>query len=445
MAAGIGLGISMGWAYIKKALGPTVDSIFAILQGRASFFENEASSKAQVQVIDTAGVLGKASILITPTAYSAGKLNAVLPSSSPFGDLNKAGGTNATRINSSGNVEAISSSYPRIDYEESEPAILCEYQTTNYLQYSEDIYGAAGSPWNTSGVGSSAILMTLPDGSVANVRNHYAYGNPATVSQTITSIVGRGVGVSVWAYNPETTAHTITLKAVGYSGAAIPQSLPPGVWTRVKFVTPVTPSPYTITGVEFGLANGKNTRLWGAQLEPSQFLNRSGVVTSYIPTTGSVTTRVGELFIGQVNSSQINSEEGVFLAECKMTNSGTNEFITIIGDNGINSNSISIYGTSGGTITGRMITPGNPAQYVPLGGTVNKFTGGKFAMKWDGTTIKTFTNGALVHTTAQSNSFSAGALNQLNLSQGQRFHGRFKMLAVFNQALTDAEVIAITT
>ena len=176
MAAGIGLGISMGWTYIKKALGPTVDSIFAILQGRSSFFENEASSKAQAQVIDTAGVLDKASILVTPTAYSTGKLNAVLPSSSPFGDLNKSGGPNATRINSSGIVEDIISSYPRIDYEGGDTGVLCEYQTTNYLRYSESISSGSGSPWGVGGMGSSPILMTLPNGSVGYVDNNYVYG-----------------------------------------------------------------------------------------------------------------------------------------------------------------------------------------------------------------------------------------------------------------------------
>ena len=446
MAAGIGLGISIGWkAFVKKTLGPTVDGIFAILQGRSQNFENEASSKAQVQVLDTAGVLGKASLVITPTAYNNGKLNAVLPSSSPFGDLNKAGGTNATRINSSGEVEVMSSTNPRIDYEESDPAILCEYQTSNYLKYSEAMFSAAGSPWTTSGLGTSFVSMTLPDGSSGNIANHYAYGVPGTISQSAILQNGKGAGFSVWAYNPETTAHNISLKIVGYSGGGNPQSLPPGVWTRVKLVTPATPSPLSITGVEITLATGKYTRLWGGQLEPTQFLNRTGVVTSYIPTnSGSVVTRVGELIIGQSNSSQINSEEGVFLFEGKMTNSGTNEFVNIIGNGGINSNALSIYGTGGGTVSGRMRV-GGVDQYFPVNGSLGKTHYNKYAVKWDGTTIKTFVNGVSVYSAPQSNSFAAGVLNQVNLSQGQRFYGRIKMLAIFKEALTDAEVIAITT
>ena len=443
MAAGIGLGISMGWAYIKKALGPTVDSIFAILQGRSSFFENEASSKAQAQVIDTAGVLDKASILITPTAYSTGKLNAVLPSSSPFGDLNKSGGPNATRINSSGIVEDIISSYPRIDYEGGDTGVLCEYQTTNYLRYSESISSGSGSPWGANGMGSSPILMTLPNGSMGYTNNNYVYGGSGGFTQTISAIVNRGVGVSVWAFNPETTAHNITLGVYGWNNTPGTISLPPGVWTRCKFVTQAT-STSSYTGIFINLAPGKNTRVWGAQLEQSQFLTRKGVVTSYIPTTSTALTRTTENLIGQVNASQINSEEGVFLFEAKMTNSGTNEFINLIGTGGISTNSLSMYGNSGGNTSARMIV-GGAQQYFPLGGAASKLVYNKFAIKWDGTTLKTFANGALVGNVSQNNSFAAGVLNQIHLSTGQRFAGKIKMLAVFNEALTDAEVIAITT
>ncbi len=431
------------YSTVTRAGASLVDGIFAILKGRSQFFENEDSSKAQAQVLNAAGVLGKASILVTPTAYSTGKLNAVLPSSSPFGDFNKSGASNATRINSSGFVEEVSWSYPRIDYEGGDTGVLCEYQTTNYLRYSEAISTGSGSPWGTSGLGPSSVLMTLPDGSLGNVYNYYAYGNPASVTQTITAQVNRGVGVSVWAYNPETTAHNITLVILGYSATPATISLPPGVWTRCTFKTAATATS-TYTGVQFTLASGKNTRLWGAQLERSQFLGREGVVTSYIPTTSSAVTRNTENLVGQVNASQINSEEGVFLFEGKMTNSGTNEFISILGTGGMGTNSLSMYGNGGGNTSARMIV-GGAQQYFPLGGSVSKLVYNKFAIKWDGTNLKTFANGSLVATIPQNNSFAAGVLNQVHLSTGQRFAGKIKMLAVFNEALTDAEVIAITT
>jgi hypothetical protein len=431
------------YSTVTRAGATLIDSIFAALKGRSQFFENETSSKAQAQVLDDAGVLGKASLLITPTAYNTGKLNAVLPSSSPFGDFNKAGGSNATRINSSGYVEDISSLYPRIDYEDGSTGVLCEYQTTNFLRYSEGISAGSGSPWVTAGMGSSSVLMTLPDGSMGYIFNNYVYGGSGGFTQTTLTINNRGVGASVWAFNPETTAHNITIGVSGYSGSGGTTSLPPGVWTRCKFVTPAT-STSSYTGIYIDLAPGKNTRVWGAQLEQSQFLTRQGVVTSYIPTTSQALTRVNELLVGPVNTGQINSEEGVFLFEGKMTNSGTNEFINILGTGGMSSNSLSLYGTGGGTISGRMIV-GAAQQYFAVGGVTSKLNYNKVAIKWDGTTIKTFINGTMVTNMAQNNAFSAGDLNQVHISTGQRFYGKLKMIGVFNEALTDAEVIAITT
>jgi hypothetical protein len=431
------------YSTVTRAGAPLVDRIFAALKGRSQFFENETSSKAQAQVLDDAGVLGKASLLITPTAYNTGKLNAVLPSDSPFGDFNKAGGTNATRINSSGYVEDISSSYPRIDYEDGSTGVLCEYQTTNLLRYSESISAGSGSPWTTSGMGSSPVLMTLPDGSVGNVNNNYVYGGSGGFTQTVSNIINKGVGVSVWAFNPETTAHDFTISITGYPSAPTVISLPPLVWTRCKAITAAA-STSSYTGIAFTLAPGKSTRLWGAQLEQSQFLTRQGVVTSYIPTTSTALTRVGELLVGPVTTEQINSEEGVLLFEGKMTNSGTNEFINILGIGGISSNSLAMYGTGGGTISGRMIV-GGAQQYFAVGGATLKVNYNKVAIKWDGTTIKTFINGTIVTNVAQNNAFSAGDLNQVHLSTGQRFYGKLKMIGVFNEALTDAEVIAITT
>ena len=431
------------YSTVTRAGAPLIDRIFAALKGRSQFFENETSSKAQAQVLDDAGVLGKASLLITPTSYNTGKLNAVLPSGSPFGDFNKAGGSNATRINSSGYVEDIISSYPRIDYEDGSTGVLCEYQTTNNLRYSESISSGSGSPWGASGMGSTSTLMTLPNGSMGYVNNNYVYGGSGGFTQTISTIVNRGVGVSVWAFNPETTAHNITLGASGYGGSPGTFSLPPGVWTRCKFVTPAT-STSSYTGIFITLAPGKNTRVWGAQLEQSQFLYRQGVVTSYIPTTSTALTRVGELLVGPVTTGQINSVEGVFLFEGKMTNSGTNEFINILGTGGMGSNALSMYGVGGGTISGRM-TVGGTNQYFAVGGVASKLNYNKIAIKWDGTTIKTFINGALVTNVSQNNAFSAGDLNQVHISTGQRFYGKLRMIGVFNEALTDAEVIAITT
>ena len=69
----------------------------------------------------------------------------------------------------------------------------------------------------------------------------------------------------------------------------------------------------------------------------------------------------------------------------------------------------------------------------------------KLAVKWDGTDVKTFRNGAFIQSGTLSGGFTANQLTELHLSTGQGFNGRLKQLAVFNEALTDAEIIALTT
>ena len=70
MAAGIGLGISMGWALAKKGFSAVIQGLFAILEARSTYFENANNSKLSVQELETAGLLDKASIVLTPTGYS---------------------------------------------------------------------------------------------------------------------------------------------------------------------------------------------------------------------------------------------------------------------------------------------------------------------------------------------------------------------------------------
>jgi len=70
MAAGIGLGISIGWALAKKGFSAVIRGLFAVLEARSTYFENANNSKLSVQELETAGLLDKASIILTPTGYS---------------------------------------------------------------------------------------------------------------------------------------------------------------------------------------------------------------------------------------------------------------------------------------------------------------------------------------------------------------------------------------
>ena len=71
------LGLSLAIRVGKKVLGNAIDALFSVLKKRVTYFENSSASKATVKAIDKADVLDKATILLTPTAYSDARVHSV--------------------------------------------------------------------------------------------------------------------------------------------------------------------------------------------------------------------------------------------------------------------------------------------------------------------------------------------------------------------------------
>ena len=84
-------------------------------------------------------ILTDASLIITPNAYKAGSLLAVVPSNGN-GDLTWTRNSGATRVNSAGLIENVLANVPRLDYSQGScPNILLEPQRTNRLLNSETL------------------------------------------------------------------------------------------------------------------------------------------------------------------------------------------------------------------------------------------------------------------------------------------------------------------
>ena len=105
---------------------------------------------------------------------------------------------------------------------------------------------------------------------------------------------------------------------------------------------------------------------------------------------------------------------------------------------------VRVYGTPGGGISGRIITPAG-AKYFGVGGGGSRVSNSKLAVKWDGVNIKTFINGSLTTTTTMNQAFEEDVLDTIRFSDGQRFYGWIKQFIIFKEALSDAEIIALTT
>jgi len=112
-------------------------------------------------------LLEKASILITPTAYDVGSINAIKPKESPFADLDFTRSTTATRVSGSGLISENAINLPRLDFLGANHWLI-EPQVTNTATYSNDlsqgaIFSGSSTPSDVNATLTSN-QATSPDG-----------------------------------------------------------------------------------------------------------------------------------------------------------------------------------------------------------------------------------------------------------------------------------------
>ncbi len=535
------LGLGLALSIAKKTLGDAIDGLLSTLRGRATYYENGSASKSTIKAIDNADILDKASILLTPTAYSDARVHSVktytgdeLVTNGTFdtdsnwsatngatitgGVLNidynlgngsttqsnvftigktykiqlnvddsstgtarinsgvlatilsnglntfyiEATGTtleirnhvnfvgsidnvsvvdvssdfdfdrasSATRINSSANIEDITSDLARINYDSNgeNGHILLEPTSTNLITYSEDF-----SEWT---LGNNSTLtyesdVVAPDGSLGV----YRLQNPATFSTFIQS-------PSFSNSNPLTVSLYVKSTGSGndnfnfFTGGTNVSDLKTATseWQRFD---------YTADGSSMYIVNDGDTYasdiyIWGAQAEALSY------PTSYIPTlTGSTVTRATETLTGSGNSTLINSTEGVLYAEIKVPQSyGSNLNISI--SDSTSSEYVKFIILTTNNVRAEIQGSSN-AQQRQTSFTYDTYT--KLAISYNSTECKFFINGSQIGTTITTHTLPSG-LNTLEFARGDgqaNFYGKCKALAVFDEALSDTELQNLTS
>ncbi len=176
--------------------------------------------------------------------------------------------------------------------------------------------------------------------------------------------------------------------------------------------------------------------IWGAQLEQGAY------PTSYIPTVASAVTRNADAVSKTGISSLVNSQEGVFFLEiASLTNDSTFKNITLSYDS---QNYLQVFFYQN-TINFKQVINGVSTQQASTIIDVTSFN--KIAFYWNSNGVyKTTINGIIQSPVTLSN--ISGSINNIsfaNISNAAFFHGKIKQLALFKTALTDAELIQLTT
>jgi hypothetical protein len=180
---------------------------------------------------------------------------------------------------------------------------------------------------------------------------------------------------------------------------------------------------------------------WGAQVEQQSY------ATSYIPTSGSTVTKNQDVCTNGGSLASINSTEGTLYFEGSvLANDLTNRVISI--SDGTASNNLKIfYKTTSNSMQVQAFVGGslqiNRTQTLS---DVTQTT--KIAIRYKTNDFAWYINGVKVTDDTSTNTWSTNTLFKLSFDDGNDglpFFGKTKALAVWKEALSDQELVELTT
>ena len=431
--------------------------------GGVAYFDSDGTFTQIAQ--NLSGISGKsAKVVIEITEYNQGTLKVLfsggaqqnLPTSVGTHTLyfsNVASNTlNIARVGGVTNIKIDNVSVKEYLGQEVVPDSGCgswlfEPQSTNLVTYSNDFSSANWSKSSNYTVQSNIGIS--PDGSL----------NASTITNT------NGSGGFVFTTLPvlASTEYTVSFYAKRGTATEAKYSIYDGgdIIPSTSYYADITDSKYTRVSFSFtSLATSSTVRfyitrddgavgtvyVYGAQIEQQSY------ATSYIPTNGEANgvTRNQDVCNNGGSLASINSTEGTLYAEISTLNgdSGSNRTISL--SDSTNGNQIRFYFPI--NIESQIIIRvdvGGSTIYVFAYNIITSETPIKLAFRYSPNGMDFYVNGSLVSSSALVPSFTNN-LNSLQFRRGDGqfgadFFGKTKALAVWKEALSDAELTNLTT
>ena len=207
------------------------------------------------------------------------------------------------------------------------------------------------------------------------------------------------------------------------------------------------------TRVDIYIANptvGGNNAVWTGDgtskiyFAAAQF-ELGSYATSYIPTSGSTVTRNQDIFTRDGIGSLINSTEGVLFVEiASLSESGNYRELGL--SDGTTSNRVLIsYKSTDNVIRGSFQGSGGANLEYTVTSSKDFH---KIAVKWKVNDFSLWVDGVEVGSDTSGSSFPANTLNSINFNSGSGgdiFLRKSKQLQVYDTALTDTQLAALTS
>ena len=408
----------------------------------------------------------KASLVHIPSGYKSGTLYNVLPNDAD-GDFDFTRGSTATRVDENGLIETVATGTPRLNYPlldgvvQDNPALLLEPQRQNRVTNSSE-YG--DNPTNTT---ITRNQITAPDGTLTADRIlDNSVNGEHILGQNLTGLIVNGTTYVLSAFfKSDGTAGKGVLRFYTGSWQYAVFNLENGTvsftssgtskienygngWFRCSLAVTATLD-YGLSVVQIGIGNSLNqfsyqgatslgNYFWGVQFEEGSY------PTSYIPTSGSSVTRSADAANGAGTADDFNDSEGVLFANiAALANDSTVRRIAL--SNSANNKLIRFDYSNSSNRMLALIFDGTPELNV-FSDAYDIQTPNKFAIKYKSGDNSFFINGFKID--GNNDSISMSGLSELDFDDGagsDDFYGNTKEVIVFNEALSDTELEALTS
>ena len=389
----------------------------------------------------------KASLVQIPSGYKSGTLYSVVPNTSS-GDFTVTGDPEgeATRVNKDGLIESVAANVPRLNYDPTnpqDPHLLLEPTRTNNILQSNDPSGANWtdplSRWTlltdttTAPDGGTVRIIELTEsgGSLIRLTGFSIAAGTYTVSFYIKDIDGNLTGGSV---------------DIGDEGSGAPSPAFGDVgsdWVRAtRTITTTATSPHIDLQPTFSGSTNK-VAIWGVQLEAGSY------ATSLIPTAGSAVTRTKDT-CSLPNYANLPTDYPLTVywkGQVKEFN-GFNCAFSIYKDGQSGDFLVVSFNTASQILVRRAVGGSEDVDFISYSYSLGDVL--KIGIKFtSATTFKLFINGSEIYNetsgTSKTWDFNSVLIGQLRIAADTGNRNPCNELMIFNEALTDAELITLTT
>jgi len=415
--------------------------------------------------------MAKPKLALIP-ASQGDKLYSVLPSGG-VGDFDFTRNSSATRINKDGLIETVGSGVSRLNYPMIDGVVSgCPSHILEPLRRNIALYSSSfdNSYWNKNRSTIISDNIISPDGTQnADKFLETTDNNSHNITKLISDNTGKNLSVSVFMKKAERNYGVIYVGSGPGKGVLF--DLEDGVivkniglapnwkkiedygngWYRCSMGYTSTDGSSEVT---FGIAKdstgnssyvgdaSKGIYIWGAQVEDSGIGINADYVSSYIPTTTSITTRSAETANGSGDAATFNDSEGVLMAEISALATAPTRVITL-GD-GTSANRVQFFYNSSNILNANVINIGSQVTGFVYNGDANLFN--KCALKYKVNDFAFWVNGFKIE--VDTDGITPTGLNKLSFDNGTGpadFYGNTKQIQYFDTALSDTDLETLTS